>query len=52
MLECRLPLGLKGDDDETNKDVDHEEGNDDDVDEIENGNIRTVVVFWANINLV
>ena len=35
---------LKGDDNETDKDVDHEEGNDNNVDEVETGDQGSVVV--------
>ena len=35
--------------DKTNKDVNHEECDDDDVDEVEYGNIWTVVVLWTNV---
>ena len=38
MLEGGLALRLEGDNDKANKDVDHEEGDDDDVDEVEDGN--------------
>jgi hypothetical protein len=40
MFEGGLALGLKGDDDKANEDVHHEEGNDDDVDEVEECNNR------------
>ena len=36
MFEGRLALGLEGDNNKANKDVDHEEGYDDDVDKVEN----------------
>lgn len=52
VFEGGLPLRLEGDDDETNKDVDHEEGNDDDVDKVEDCYVAAVVVFWTHINLV
>ena len=52
VLEGCLPFWLEGHYDEADEDVDHEEGNDDDVDEVENGNVWTVVVFWTYINLV
>jgi hypothetical protein len=41
MFEGGLALGLKGDDDKTDEDVHHEEGNDDDVDEVEECNNRS-----------
>ncbi len=40
MFEGGLALGLKGDDDKAHEDVHHEEGNDDDVDEVEECNDR------------
>jgi hypothetical protein len=40
MFEGGLALGLKGDDDKAHEDVHHEEGNDDDVDEVEECNNR------------
>jgi hypothetical protein len=40
VLEGGLSLGLKGDNDKADKDIDHEEGNDDDVDEVEQCNNR------------
>ena len=49
VLESWLSFWLKSDDDKTNKDVDHEEGNDDDVDEVEYGHIWTVVVLGTNV---
>ena len=48
----RLSLVLEGDDNETDEDVDHEEGDDDDVDEVEHGNDRPVVVQGAAVLLV
>ena len=41
MLEGGLALGLEGDDDETDEYVHHEEGNDDDVDKVEDGHRRS-----------
>ena len=38
MFEGGLALRLEGDNDKADKDVDHEEGDDDDVDEVEDGN--------------
>jgi hypothetical protein len=40
MFEGGLALRLKGDDDKANEDVHHEEGDDDDVDEVEECNDR------------
>ena len=45
----RLSLVLEGDNDETDKDVDHEKGDDDDVNEIEDRHQGTVVVDGANV---
>ena len=52
IFKCRLPFRLKGDYDKTDEDVDHEEGNDDDVDEVEDGNDWTEIVLGADIGLV
>ena len=52
MLESRLPLGLEGDDDETDEYVDHEKSYDDNVNKIEDGDHRPVVVSRTNINFV
>ena len=49
---CRLSLVLEGDDDETYEDVDHEEGDDDDVDEVEKRDIGTIVVNWTMVDFV
>ena len=46
-----LRLWLEGDHNEANKDVDDEEGDDNDVQEVEEGNICPVVVFWSSVNL-
>ena len=48
----RLSLVLEGDNNETDEDVDHEECDDDDVDEVEHRNDRTVVVQGAAVLLV
>ena len=40
---------MEGDDDETYEDVDHEEGDDDDVDEVEDGHQGAVVVDRTDI---
>ena len=49
MLKSRFSLGLKSNDDKTNKDVHHEKRNNDDVNEVKYGNIWTVVVFRTDI---
>ena len=46
-----LRLWLEGDHNEANKDVDDEEGDDNDVQEVEEGNVGTVVVFWSSVDL-
>ncbi len=43
---------MESNDDETDEDVDHEEGNYDDVDEIVDGDERTVVVDRASVRRV
>lgn len=45
----RLSLVLEGDDDETDEDVNHEEGNDNDVDEIKHCHNWTEVLNWPNV---
>ena len=40
---------MEGDDNETNEDVDHEKGDDDDVDEIKDGHQGTVVVDRTDV---
>ena len=52
VLEGSLPFWLEGHNNEANEDVDHEEGDDDDVDEVEESNIGTVVVDWSMVNIV
>ena len=49
VLVGRLSLLLEGDDDKTDEDVDHEEGNDNDVNEIENGHNGSIIVDWSDI---
>ena len=51
-MECRFSLRLEGDDNETNEDVDHKEGNDDQVDKVEEEDIGTVVLLGSNISFV
>ena len=46
-----LRLWLEGDHNEANKDVDDEEGDDNDVQEVEEGNVGPVVVFWSSVDL-
>ena len=52
VLVGRLSLVLEGDDNETDEDVDHEEGYDDDVYEVEDSNNRTEVVGRTHVLLV
>ena len=52
MLEGSLPFWLEGHYDEANEDVDHEEGDDDDVDEVEKSNVSSIVVYGTVIHLV
>ena len=52
MLECRLALRLEGDDDEAHEDVDHEEGDDDDVDKVEERHVGAVIVLGPVVYLV
>ena len=51
-MEGGLPLALEGDNDETDKDVDHEEGDDDEIDEVEEEDPRPVVLLGADVRLV
>ena len=52
VLEGGLPFWLEGHYDEANEDVDHEEGDDDDVDEVEESHVGTVVMNWPMVNFV
>jgi hypothetical protein len=51
-LEGGLPLALEGDNDETDKDVDHEEGDDDEIDEVEEEDPGAVVLLGPDVRLV
>ena len=51
-MECRFTFRLESHNNETNKNVNHEECNDDKVDKIEKENIWTVVLLWTNVSLV
>ena len=42
-------LRLEGNNDKTDKDIDHEEGDNDDVNKVEDGNIWSVVMQRSNI---
>ena len=52
VLEGCLPLWLEGHYDEADEDVDHEEGDDDDVDEVKESNVSSVVMNWSMVNFV
>ena len=45
----RFSLLLEGNDNKTNKDIDHKEGNDDDINEIENSHNGSIIVDRSNI---
>ena len=45
----RFSFLLEGNDDKTNKDIDHKEGNDDDINEIENSHNGSIIVDRSNI---
>ena len=51
-MECRFTLRLEGNNNKTNKDVDHEEGDDDEIHEIKEKHMWTVVLFRTNICLI
>ena len=51
-LKICLSFRLECDNHETDKDVDHEESEDDDVDEVEHKDDRTVAFFGTNISFV
>ena len=51
-MECRLSFTLECDDNKTNKDVDHEEGDNNKVDEIKEEDVWTVILFGTNVCLV
>ena len=51
-MEGGFTLALEGDNNETNEDVDHEEGDDDQVDKVEKENIRTVVLLGTDVRFV
>lgn len=52
VLVLALPLLLEGDNDKAHKDVHHEEGNEDDVDDEEHRDLHPVVVDRAFILIV
>ena len=45
----RFSFLLEGNDDKTNKDIDHKEGYDDNINEIENSHNGSIIVNWSNI---
>ena len=52
VLESCFTLILEGNDDKTNKNVDHKEGNYDDINKIKDCNNGTVAMLGSNIGLV
>ena len=52
VLEGCFALRLEGHDDEADEDVHHEEGDDDDVDEVKESNVSSVVMNWSMVNFV
>ena len=52
VLVLLFTLVLEGDDDEADEDVDHEERDDDNVDEVEDGDDRSMVVNRAVVGRV
>lgn len=51
LLHHLVPLLLEGNDDESHKDVDEEEGKDDKVDDVEDGHLHPVAVARASVLL-
>ena len=51
-MECGLAFALECDDNKTNKDVDHEEGDYDKVDKIKEEDVWTVILFGTDVCLV
>ena len=51
-MECGLALALECDDNKTNKDVDHEESDDDKVDKIKEEDVWTVILFGTDVRLI
>ena len=49
-FEFRLSLFLKGDDDQGHENVDEEEGEDDEVDDVEDGHFSSVACSQKKIN--
>ena len=43
---------MEGDNNETNEDVDHEEGDDDKVDKIKEEDVWTVILFGTDVRLI
>ena len=52
ILICRLAFILEGNNNKTNENIDHEEGNDDDIYEIEAGYNLSMIMNWAMIFLI
>ena len=51
-MEGCFTLALEGDDNKTNKDVDHEEGDYDKVDKIKEEDVWTVILFGTDVRLI
>ena len=51
-MEGGFTLALEGDNNETNEDVDHEEGDDDQVYKVEKEDMRPVVLYGAQVRCV
>ena len=51
-MEWCFTLALEGNNDKTDKDVDHEEGDNNKVDEIEEEDVRTVILFGTDVCLI
>lgn len=49
VLVLLFTLILEGHNNKTYEDIDHEEGNDDDIDDIVNCHHRPVVMYWSHI---
>lgn len=47
-----LALTLEGDDNKTDKDVHHEEGGDDEVDDEVEGDVGSMVLQWTHVFLI
>ena len=50
IFKLLLALGLEGNNDETDKDVHHEEGDDNNVNDIVDGDPRAIVDYWTLVH--